>query len=146
MSLVFTLQLGSTLALFGLIWFVQIVHYPLHALVGTGEFARYETEHANRTGYVAAPLMILELLTAAALLLRRFRPAAIPETQAWLGFVLVVLLWLSTGLIQVPLHDRLHRAHSHKAISHLIRSNWIRTFLWTLRSALVLHWAYAPCF
>ena len=32
------MQAGTTLALCGLIWFVQIVHYPLFALVGREEF------------------------------------------------------------------------------------------------------------
>ena len=134
------LQIASTLALFGLIWFVQIVHYPLHALVGPQEFPRYEAEHANRTGYVAAPLMILEFATAAALLLPRYRPVAIPTSQAWFGASLVALLWLCTFLIQVPLHNRLHGEPNREAIQQLIRTNWIRTVLWSLRAALVLYW------
>ncbi len=140
MRLLLTLQIGSTLALFGLIWFVQIVHYPLHALVGPAEFPRYEAEHANRTGYVAAPLMLLELATAAALLIPRYRPATIPATQAWLGLALVAGLWLCTFLIQVPLHNRLHHTHDRKAIHQLIRTNWLRTALWTARTVLVLGW------
>ena len=140
MHLAFLLQLGSTLALFGLIWFVQIVHYPLHALVGPVEFPRYEAEHATRTGYIAAPLMILELATTAAILLPRFRPPSVPALGAWLGFVLVLLLWLSTFFIQVPLHNRLHRTRDGRALQLLVRTNWIRTLLWTLRAVLVLFW------
>ena len=34
MPLVFLLHLGATLALVGLIWTVQVVHYPLFAGVG----------------------------------------------------------------------------------------------------------------
>ena len=140
MHLLFLVQLSSTLALFGLIWFVQIVHYPLHALVSPADFPHYEAEHARRTGYVAAPLMILELATAAAMLLPHLRPSHIPATQAWLGFGLVALLWLSTFAVQVPLHNRLHRAHDLGAIHQLIRTNLVRTLLWSLRAALVLYW------
>lgn len=140
MHILFSLQVLSTCALFGLIWFVQIVHYPLHALVGPQEFPRYEAEHANRTGYVAAPLMLLELATAAAMLLSRFRPAQIPAHQAWFGLVLVALIWLCTFAVQVPLHNRLHREHNRDSIQQLIRTNWLRTVLWTLRAVLVLRW------
>ncbi len=140
MHLLFPLHLFSTFALFGLIWFVQIVHYPLHRLVAPAEFPRYEAEHADRTGYVAAPLMILELGTALALLLPRWRPAFIPARDAWLGAALVALLWLTTFAIQVPLHNRLHRAHNPAAIARLIRTNWIRTLLWSARSVLLLLW------
>lgn len=142
MHLLFALQILSTFALFGLIWFVQIVHYPLHTLVGPAEFRRYEAEHADRTGYVAGSLMLLELATAAALLLPRFRPPQIPVPQAWFGLALVALIWLCTFAIQVPLHNRLHREHDRIAIHRLIRTNWIRTALWTLRAALVLLWTY----
>ena len=34
------LQLASTLAMVGLIWFVQVVHYPLFEKVGAGGFRR----------------------------------------------------------------------------------------------------------
>ena len=140
MHAVFLLQILSTCALFGLIWFVQIVHYPLHALVGRGEFPHYEAVHADRTGYVAGALMLLELGTAAALLLPAVRPTAVPALQAWLSLALVGLIWLSTFAIQVPLHNRLHREHNRAAIGQLIRTNWVRTALWTLRTALVLRW------
>ena len=139
-ELLLALQILSTCALFGLIWFVQIVHYPLHALVGQQEFPHYEAEHADRTGYVAGPLMLLELSTAAAMLYPRLRPPSVPAAQAWLGVALVALLWLSTFAIQVPLHNQLHREHNRAAILRLIRTNWIRTALWTLRAILVLCW------
>ena len=54
----------ATIALTGLIWFVQLVHYPLFALADNGRFARYEAEHARRTSWVVAPLMTLEAVTA----------------------------------------------------------------------------------
>ena len=140
MHLLFPLHLLSTFALFGLIWFVQLVHYPLHALVSPSEFPRYQAEHAKRTGYVAAPLMILELLTALALLNPWWRPIYIPASQACFGAILVGLLWLTTFAVQVPLHNRLHRAHDPADIARLIHSNWLRTLLWTARSTLLLLW------
>jgi hypothetical protein len=54
-------NLCVSLLMTGVIWFVQIVHYPLFAKVGTGEFIAYERNHADRTGYVVAPPMIFEL-------------------------------------------------------------------------------------
>jgi hypothetical protein len=53
-----------TVAMAGLIWFVQVVHYPLFFAVGTREFPRYEVLHSRRTGHVVAPLMLGELTTA----------------------------------------------------------------------------------
>ena len=131
----------STLSMFGIIWFVQIVHYPLFAEIVPSYFVRYETAYAHRMGYIAGPLMLAELLSTALLLVPSLRPGIIPPAQAWLGIGLVGLLWASTVLIQVPLHDRLHTAYSLDTIGRLVRGNWIRTLAWTARAALVLFWA-----
>jgi len=46
---------AATLVMVGVIWFVQVVHYPLMARVSASEFAAYEREHQNRTTFVVAP-------------------------------------------------------------------------------------------
>ena len=138
--LLLQIQIACTLAMTGIIWFVQIVHYPLFSLVGKEGFARYEAEHATRTGWVVGPLMCLELVTAAIMLSRQYRPQAITLRSAILGAALVALIWLSTGLIQVPLHNRLSLGVDSRVIATLVASNWIRTIAWTVRSALVLTW------
>jgi hypothetical protein len=43
---------AATLVMVGVIWFVQIAHYPLMARVSAGEFAAYEREHQTRTTLV----------------------------------------------------------------------------------------------
>ncbi len=46
----------ATWTLVGLIWFVQMVHYPLFSLV-TGETSpRYAAEHQRRTSWVVVPV------------------------------------------------------------------------------------------
>ena len=55
---------ASTWALVGLIWIVQLVHYPLMATVGTPQFPSYHAAHAQRITWVVAPLMLAELATA----------------------------------------------------------------------------------
>jgi hypothetical protein len=57
-------QLFSTLYMTGLIWFIQVVHYPLHGEVGKSTFLRYQKLHVQWTGYVVIPPMLLELGTA----------------------------------------------------------------------------------
>jgi len=140
MRLVFLAQLTCTLLMTGIIWFVQIVHYPLFALVDPAHFPRYEAEHATRTGWVVAPPMCLELGTALLFLLPAFRPSFVSARSAWLGASLVGIIWLSTGLIQVPLHSRLGGGYDPSAIARLVATNWVRTIAWTARSVLMLIW------
>ena len=49
-DLVLLLQAGSTLALSGLIWFVQVVHYPLFAAVGRDDFPELRTRARQAHG------------------------------------------------------------------------------------------------
>ncbi|MFI4897723.1 MAG: hypothetical protein ACIARR_07845 [Phycisphaerales bacterium JB059] len=126
----------STCMLAGLIWFVQIVHYPLFAQVGPDVFARYERAHQRRTTLVVAPLMLTELACALSLV---FGPP--PVAPAWAppaGLAMVALIWVSTATVQVPLHRRLEHGWSARAHRALVASNWGRTLLWTLRSILAI--------
>ena len=50
--------------LMGLIWIVQVVHYPLMAEVGAESYSAYQQGHMQRITWVVAPTMVLEALTA----------------------------------------------------------------------------------
>lgn len=130
------LHLGSTLAMTGLIWFVQRVHYPLMSDVGAEGFARYEKLHQDRTSFVVMPLMLTELATA--VLLLRARPDSIPAASVWIGMLLIATIWLSTFFLQVPQHKILTEGFNVEAHRRLVQTNWIRTIAWTARGWLVL--------
>jgi len=141
MELVLLTQIAATLFMVGLIWFVQIVHYPLFDRVDRPTFTAFEAEHRRRTSFVVVAPMVLEMATA--LLLLAWRPAAIPRWQPWLGFALLVVVWLSTALGQVPQHETLSKGFDESAYHRLVASNWVRTIVWSLRGALVLWMAAA---
>jgi hypothetical protein len=65
--LVLLASVASTLLLVGLIWFVQVVHYPQFERVGPEQFAEYEAAHVRLTTWVVAPPMLVEALTSAVL-------------------------------------------------------------------------------
>lgn len=130
------IQIGATLAMVGLIWFVQIVHYPLMAHVGRENFLRYETEHQRLTTLVVVPLMLSELLSA--LLLLWCRPDSVASGLVWTGLMLVILIWLITFSVQVPQHARLMISFEPDVHRRLVRGNWLRTAAWTTRGVLVL--------
>lgn len=127
---------GATLFMVGVIWFVQVVHYPLFGLTGTEEFPAYEHANTERTAWVVAPAMLVE--GASALLLVWFRPAGVSMTQAAAGLVLLFVIWLSTAVLLVPAHDQLSRGYSAAVHGTLVQTNWIRTVAWSLRGVVVL--------
>jgi len=130
-----------TLYMTGLIWFVQIVHYPLLGAVGASNFSTYEQRHMALTSWVVIPPMLTEVATAALLLW--FRPAGLPGSLLWTGAVLLVLIWLSTFLLQVPCHEELALAFDPQVHRRLVATNWIRTFAWTVRGFLALGMVWA---
>lgn len=131
---------AATLFMVGLIWFVQIVHYPLFAHVGRDGFAHYESVHSAWTTLVVGPPMLVELATAMALLF--VVPARVPEPVLWLGVGLLGVIWLSTALLQVPMHGVLAQGFDADAHRRLVSTNWIRTVGWSLRGVLAL-WVLA---
>lgn len=124
---------AGTLAMTGLIWFVQIVHYPLMAKVGAEGYSLYQHTHMSRTTWVVAPLMLTELGTAA-LLIPMLGPASYPITIS--GLVLVVLIWVSTAALQVPAHKGLTQGFAERAHRRLVATNWLRTIMWSVRGVL----------
>jgi hypothetical protein len=49
----------------------------------------------------------------------------------------LILIWISTFLIQVPLHGILEKRADQRAVSLLALTNWIQTILWSLRLGLL---------
>ena len=137
MNAILLLHAGSTWGMVGLIWFVQLVHYPLLVYVGADRFVAYEREHCRRTSWVVGPLMLVELATAAWLALDP--PTGKAPVIAWLGVGLVAALWLCTATVQVPLHNRLSQAYDESAAARLARTNWFRTAASTARGAIALY-------
>jgi hypothetical protein len=134
---IFLAHLFSTLFMMGLIWFVQVVHYPLHRYVGEQEFNKYQSKHVERTGYVVGIPMLIEISTSVYFL---FDPIpGISPNLFVLGLVLLMISWLSTALLQVPCHNALQKNFSVAVHSRLVNGNWIRTFAWSSRGILVLY-------
>jgi len=128
-------QAVASSAMCGLIWFVQIVHYPHFGMVGGEPSKAFAHDHQDRTARVVIPFMLAE--GAAALFLAASPPVGVPRSVAVLGAVVVLAIWLSTAAVQMPLHRRLAReGHAAETVAALVRSNWVRTVLWSLRAAL----------
>ena len=126
--------------MFGIIWIVQVVHYPLFSHIGAASYVAYQADHMARITWIVFPAMTVELVTA--VLLVWWQPLGISAGQAWTGLALVGVVWASTGFVQVPLHDALTRGFDPDVHHRLVLTNWIRTVAWTLRTGLVLWMLY----
>ena len=125
-----------TWTLVGLIWVVQVVHYPLLAAVGEPAYAAYQRRHMQRITWLVAPLMLTELACAAFLLIAP--PVGVPVWMPIAGVVLLAAIWLSTVLLQMPAHAMLQDGFDAHAHRRLVRGNWVRTAAWSLRGLLAM--------
>ena len=98
MVLLLLAHAAATLFMVGIIWFVQVVHYPLFARVGAAGFAAYSATHARLTGLVVGPPMLVEAATAIALVVST--PPKVSSWLPWVGLVLLAGIWLSTALLE----------------------------------------------
>ncbi|TGE20487.1 hypothetical protein E5K00_21050 [Hymenobacter aquaticus] len=135
------LNFALTAYLTGVIWMVQLVHYPAFAQVPAAGFAAFHRAHLRRMGWVVGAPMVAELLLALGLAwVGRELGAAV-----WWALALVAGIWAATFFIAVPFHNRL-TAHGYDyiTIDGLVRTNWLRTLAWTLRLGLLgaLLWAH----
>ncbi len=134
-SLLLLGQLASTLPLVGLIWTIQVVHYPLFGAVGEPGFIGYHARHSTRISMVVIPLMLIELATTVG--------SVVVGTGSGSGLIPVVVVWVTTFLVSVPLHGRLGAGFDRRAHRALVVTNWIRTAAWTAHGAMLLA-AVAP--
>ena len=127
---------GLTFYLVGLIWTIQVVHYPLFAEVGSESYVQYQAGHQWRITTIVLVPMILELGTAGLLMLIMRKPLAV------VAFALVLVVWASTFFLQVPAHTILDRGFDATAHNQLVSTNWVRTVAWSLRGVISLWWIW----
>ena len=129
-------NLAATCAMVGLIWFVQVVHYPLFGLVGERGFGDYSRANQRRTAWVVGPLMIVEVAAAAALVTDP--PSTLGRALPSVGLIILVAIHACTAIVQIPGHRAMLDGHDEGRIHELVAGNWIRTAGWSLRGALSL--------
>lgn len=122
-------QLASCLLMTGLIWLVQLVHYPSFHFVHPQRFQEFHLHHSSRITFIVAPLMGLELLTAILLVYEKSG-----SYVWWLNLLGVVLIWACTAFLSVPLHNQLANGYDYDKVNALVVTNWPRTLIWTARS------------
>ena len=135
MKTLILINFAATLAMFGIIWLIQILHYPLFAQVGQPNWPAYGAAHINRITLIVLPLMFVEAITALVMLLNPVE--GLPQWASLVGFVLVGVIWFMTVFVNAAQHQRLLLNFDLSLHAALVTSNWIRTIAWTLRAGLM---------
>ena len=126
----FVIHAALTWCLVGLIWVIQVVHYPMLKNVGHENFIAYHERHMSLISWVVGPLMLAEIGSAVALLFL--------GEGSWIFLVslgALFMVWASTVLLQIPLHHRLTLGYESSTIDRLVSTNFWRTAAWSMRGA-----------
>uniref|UniRef100_UPI004049A689 hypothetical protein n=1 Tax=Fulvivirga sp. TaxID=1931237 RepID=UPI004049A689 len=117
----------------GLIWLVQLVHYPSFLYSTAESFPSYHQFHTRAISVIVAPSMGLELLTSLVYLaiVQKIEPLY------WLSILFLGLVWMVTFFVAVPLHNSLAGNFDAVQIQKLININWWRTAGWSLRTLIL---------
>ncbi len=113
--------------LFILIWIVQLVIYPSFSFYSEANIKKWHRLYTSRITIVVLPLMLGQLL------LYIYTSITQSDIIDYISLCLVVLSWLTTFLIFVPLHSNIETLHDTVfSRERLTKTNWIRTVLWSI--------------
>ncbi|MBP7862891.1 hypothetical protein KA183_14495 [bacterium] len=139
-NLLLILNAGCAWLMTGIIWFVQIVHYPLFASTGKDAFIPYVQAHRHLTSLVVAAPMVIEIVTALMLV---FLAKKDESFLCWIAFILVLAIWGCTAFGSIPCHEKLCTNGFDDGVHKLLlSSNWVRTVLWSIRAGLLSYMLY----
>ena len=133
---IFFINLASTWFMVGLIWFIQLVHYPLFSYVGSVEFGVFHENHKILITPLVGFVMIVELVSSAIIIFQP--PHGVRNWTSIVGIILLGVIWISTTLVQIKFHNLLSSKFDENVVLMLVNTNWIRTICWSIRGVIVL--------
>ena len=133
-ALVLFVHLIFTSVMTGVIWVIQIVHYPSFHFVEKELYTAFQKFHMNRISIIVIPIMLAELITGLLLLLDKSSKSSL----LIISFVILILILAITGVFFSKAHNKLIIGYQELVVNQLVVMNWIRTLLWTLRLLLLI--------
>ena len=131
-ELLLKVNLLSTSVMVGVIWVIQLLHYPSFHFINDQKYIEFQHFHMQRISFIVVPVMLIEL--ASALLLAYF-------FESSLTIILLALLlgiWGITFIFFTNMHQKLTNGYDRANVDSLVKINWYRTALWSLRLIILL--------
>ncbi|MEJ2719434.1 MAG: hypothetical protein P8182_20275 [Deltaproteobacteria bacterium] len=108
------------------VWLAQVIMYPSLAHIERDAFVSWHRKYSSRIAFFVIPLLCGQAIIVGILV---YDDASLTNV---LSAALIAACWASTFVLSVPCHARLQRAGKDlQVIRKLVRTNLIRTMLWT---------------
>ena len=128
-----TTHLTSTSIMVGVIWVIQLVHYPSFKYVNESDYIIFQKYHMSNISYIVFPAMFTELITAMLIFFSGEKSLFFV-----LSLICLFLIWVITGVLFTKYHSILKEGKDLKIIEKMTKANWIRALLWTMRLIMIL--------
>ena len=122
----------------GVIWVIQIVHYPSFHFIEKELYTAFQKFHMNKISIIVIPIMLAELITGIMLLFDKSSKSPFLT----ISLIMLILIWAITGVFFSKVHSKLIFGYQELVVNQLVVMNWIRTLLWTLRLFFLLCFVY----
>ncbi len=132
-------EIFSCIFMCGVIWIVQLVHYPSFYFVDTNKFEKFEHFHQKNVTFIVLPMMCLELFSN--IINMVYFKNHLNILDYFLSFLLFTI-WAITFFACIPCHRILSNGSNIHIIDKLITFNWYRTILWSMRAVLLLIYSH----
>jgi len=120
------LRLLLDFGLMVLIWMVQLLIYPSFKHFSPTALLKWHSRYTLHMALIVIPLMFGQLIVY---VIQVFQEQSLFNV---FGMLVVFILWISTFLQFVPLHQKIsNSSFSERTLALLVSRNWIRVALWT---------------
>ena len=127
------IHLIATSVMVGVIWVIQLVHYPSFHFIELKQYTTFQRFHMSRISYVVIPAMLTELFTLILIVISMDQI----DTLVLASAILLIFIWLMTAVFFSGVHQKLTLGYDKTIVDKLVKLNWSRTLLWTLRLFLI---------
>ena len=127
------MHLIATSIMVVVIWIIQLVHYPSFHFIELKQYSTFQRFHMSRISYVVIPAMLTELFTLFLIVISMDQI----DTLVLASAILLIFIWLMTAVFFSGVHQKLTLGYDQTVVDKLVKLNWGRTLLWTLRLLLI---------
>mgnify|MGYP001245370642 CR=1 FL=1 len=131
MDIAFELNKMSNLLMLGICILVQFIIYPSFKSPDFKNFQAFHLSYSKKMFYIVAPIMLTELFSSLVLVYKN------PSKTYLISLIFLLLIWLLTFFLIVPIHNFLSTDYSIKKVKKMIRFNGLRTFFWLSKYLII---------
>jgi len=134
-NFIFYLHIITTSIMIGVIWVIQLVHYPSFHYIDRSSYELFQDFHMRNISWIVFPVMSVELVTG--ILLIQSPIFGSSNKLFFISMILLALIWFLTATLFISIHKNLSKGFNKDIINKLVNLNWLRTILWSLRIVFI---------